>query len=113
MIVFAAGLAFPRCECLSTINRAICRSLHHINDIRVFRIGVGATEVAAAEHPRIFGALLPCHAAIVRAEESLTHDGVDALAVCAGSDGDTDTSAWILWQTGFADLLPRRLHLLT
>src|SRR5437867_2160398 len=108
MIVFAAGFAFPRCECLSAIRRAIGRGLHHINDVGVFRIGVRATEIAASEHPWIFGALLPRQTAVIRAKESLTHDRIDALAVCAGSDGYTDAPARIVRQTGFTDLSPGR-----
>src|SRR5438309_5273387 len=108
MIVFAAGLAFPRCECPSTISRAIGRGLHHVNNVRVFRIGICATEVAAAEYPGIFGALLPGDAAVVRAKESLTHDGVDALTVRAGSDGYADTPARSVGQAGFACGLPGR-----
>ena len=108
VIVFAAGLAFPGRERLAAVEGAIRRSLHHVNDIGVFRIYIRTTEIAATHHSWIFVALLPGRAAVVRAKETLIQDRVNALAFRTRRDRHTDSTARIVRQARAADLLPRR-----
>ena len=68
MVIVAAGRAFIGDEILAAVGGAIGGGLHHVNDVRIFRIHVHAADVEIAGDARVFGDLAPVGAAIVGAE---------------------------------------------
>src|ERR1043165_10279833 len=91
MLVLAARPALVSLEGSASVGRAIHRRLHHVDHFGVARVGVGAAEVPTADDARVFRALRPSLARVVRAEEALIHDGVDAPV--AGRDRAADAPA--------------------
>src|SRR5258708_18146278 len=105
-MVCPGGSAFPWHEGAGTVGGFVRRGLHHVNDFRIFWIGKDAAKIIVTEPSGILRDLLPGFTGIVGAKKSLAHQGENALAGKAGSNGETDASATGRRQTFFASGSP-------
>ena len=93
MVIVAARRAFVGGEVYATVGGTIGGGLHHVNRVGILGINVDATDVKISGDARIFRDLAPGCAAVVTAEEAGIHDGENALAFGAGSNGKADAVA--------------------
>src|SRR5215831_19336981 len=97
--VVATGRTYVRFKRLSSVGRAIERSLGHVDDIGIIRVHEDSAEVAAADDTGILGRLMPGSSAIVRSEKSLVENCIQAPAISSGGDCNSHSLARLLRQT--------------
>src|SRR6185312_14318565 len=81
--VIPAWSAYVCLKGLSAIRGTVERGLGNIEHVRMLGISKDAAEIFAANNARILRALLPCGSAIVRTEEALVKDGIQASPAVA------------------------------
>ena len=96
VVIVAAGGAFYRFEIFAAVGGAIERGVCNVHDVRVARIRGDAAEVPAAlPDARVGRNAMPGLSGIVGAIDAAfvrINYGVDAVAIVAGSDGDSDAA---------------------
>src|SRR6185312_4837734 len=81
--VIPAWSAYVCLKRLSAIRGTVERGLGHVEHVRMAGISKDAAEIFAANNARILRALLPSGSAIVRPEEALVKDGIEASPAVA------------------------------